>query len=115
MPVLNTDDSKDKAETESIDSQLQQSNQGSWYLVRVAAKRRNSFLKYLELAVIKNNLQELIVEIKIPQASVYEDIVLLNLINRREAQTHLQNIEYFQRVEPRPLKPEEVSRMLKAQ
>ena len=115
MPILNTDDSKDKAETENIDSQLEQFNQGSWYLVRIAAKRRNSFLKYFELAITKNQLQEIILEIKVPQAQVYEDIVLLNLINRREAQTHLQNIEYFQRIEPRPLKPEEVSRMLKAQ
>lgn len=113
MPVLDRDDSKDKAE-ENIDSQVQQFNQGSWYLVRVASKRKNSFLKYLEFSMSKNQLQELILEIKLPPAPVYEDIVLLNLSNFKSAYTYLQKIEYFQGIERRPLKPEEVSRMLEA-
>lgn len=113
MPVLDRDDSKDKAE-ENIDSQLQQVNQGNWYLLRVASKRKTSFLKYLEFNMSKNQLQELILEIKLPQSLVYEDIVLVNLSNFKAAYTHLQKIEYFQGIERRPLKPEEVSRMLSA-
>jgi len=115
MPIPDRNDSKDKPETENYNlQQIQLFTQGSWYLVRISSKRRNSFLKHLELVIAKNKLQELILEIRIPQASVYEDIVLLNLSNRKEAYTHLQKIEYFQRVEPRPLKPEEVGRMLGA-
>jgi hypothetical protein len=114
MPVLDRDDSKDKAETENIDSIGKQFNHGSWYLLRVASKRKNSFLKYLEFSMSKNQLQELILEIKLPEAPVYEDIVLLNLSNFKSAYTYLQKIEYFQGIERRPLKPEEVSRMLEA-
>lgn len=62
----------------------------------------------------KNNLQEIIVEIEIPQALVYEDIVLISLSNFKAAYSHLQKVEYFQGIERRPLKPEEVSRMLGA-
>lgn len=87
---------------------------GSWYLVRVLSKRRSLFLKYLEMSIIKNKLQELILDIKIPAVAIYEDIILMNLSNRKEAQTYLQNIEYFQRIEPRPLKAEDVNRMMGA-
>ncbi len=101
-------------ETENINTKELSADRGSWYLVRLMSKRRNSFLKQLEIAIAKNKLQELFLEIKIPAVSIYEDIILLNLSNRQEAYTYLQNIECFQRIEPRPLKSEEVSRMMGA-
>lgn len=101
-------------ETENINTRDLSADGGSWYLVRLMSKRRNSFLKQLEIAIAKNKLQELFLEIKIPAVSIYEDIILLNLSNRKEAYTYLQNIECFQRIEPRPLKSEEVSRMMGA-
>lgn len=112
-----------QSRNESIDTQEkendkfqpgQQASQDSWYLVRAASKRRNSFLKFLELTIAKNSLQEIIVEIEIPQALVYEDIVLISLSNFKAAYSHLHKVEYFQGIERRPLKPEEVSRMLGA-
>jgi transcription antitermination factor NusG len=85
---------------------------GNWYLVNVRSKKRDVFLKYLEIAITQNNLQELIVEMKIPQESVYQDILLLNLSNFKTAYTHLQKIECFQSIERKPLAGEQVSRML---
>lgn len=101
-------------ETENINTRELSADCGSWYLVRLMSKRRNSFLKQLEISIAKNKLHELFLEVKIPAVSIYEDIILLNLSNRKEAYTYLQNIECFQRIEPRPLKSEEVSRMMGA-
>ena len=68
-------------ETENINTKELSADRGSWYLVRLMSKRRNSFLKQLEIAIAKNKLQELFLEIKIPAVSIYEDIILLNLSN----------------------------------
>lgn len=108
------DNSVEMPNQENINAKSDLSVEGSWYLVRVMSKRRNLFLKYLEMSISKNKLEELILEIKIPAAAIYEDILLLNLSNRKEASTYLQNIEYFQRIEPKPLKSEDVNRMLGA-
>jgi len=85
---------------------------GNWYLLSVRAKKRDLFLKYLKMAIAQNNIQEVIVDVKTPQESVYEDIILLNLSNFKTAFTHLQKIEYFQSIERKPLQLEQVSRML---
>ena len=112
MPEKNN--SLETPETEKINTRELSGDYGSWYLVRLMSKRRNSFLKQLEITIAKNKLQDLFLEMKIPAVSIYEDIILLNLSSRKEAYSHLQNIEYFQRIEPRPLKSEEVSRMMGA-
>ncbi|NDJ23191.1 chromosome segregation ATPase [Nostoc sp. B(2019)] len=85
---------------------------GNWYLLSVRAKKRELFLKYLKIAIAQNNLQEVIIDIKTPQESVYEDIILLNLSHFKTACTHLQKIEYFQSIERKPLQLEQVSRMM---
>lgn len=85
---------------------------GTWYLVSVRAKKRDLFLRYLKMAIIQNQLQELILAVETPQESVYEDIVLVNLNNFKAAYTHLQKIDNFQSIERKPLKLEQVSRML---
>ncbi len=51
----------------------------NWYLVSVRTNKRDLFLRYLEVAITQNQLQELILAVEAPQESVYEDIVLLNL------------------------------------
>lgn len=85
---------------------------GNWYLVSVRAKKREAFLKILNIDINKNNLKELILDVKIPQDAVYEDIVLLNLSNYKTASSELQKIAHFQSVQRRPLTLEEVSRMI---
>jgi hypothetical protein len=85
---------------------------GNWHLLSVRSKKRDLFLKYLKIAISQNNIQEVIMDIKTPQESVYEDIVLLNLSNFKTACTYLQKIEYFQGIERKPLQLEQVSRML---
>ena len=111
MPEKNN--SLETHDTENINTRDLSAGE-SWYLVRLMSKRRNSFLKQLEITIAKNKLQDLFLETKIPAVSIYEDIILLSLSNRKEAYIYLQNIEYFQRIEPRPLKSEEVSRMMGA-
>ena len=85
---------------------------GNWYLLSVRSKKRDSFLKYLNLAINQNNLQQIILEVKIPQDAVYEDIVLLNLSNFNTANSQLQKIEHFQGLQRKPLPLEQVSRMI---
>lgn len=96
---------------EPLEAELVSSN---WYLVSVRAKKRDLFLKYLEMAIIQNRLHELILAVEPPQESVYEDMVLLNLSNFQAARTHLQKIENFQSIERKPLKLEQVNQMLGA-
>ncbi len=88
------------------------STSSNWYLLTVRAKKREVFLKYLQLAIGQNHLEELILEVKVPKDSVYEDIVLLNLSHFRNAYTYLQKVECFQNIERKPLPLEQVSRML---
>ncbi len=85
---------------------------GNWYLASVRARKRDLFLKYLKMAITQNKLQELILAVEVPEETVYEDIVLLNLSNFKAASTHLQKIENFQSIERKPLNAEQVSRML---
>jgi hypothetical protein len=56
----------------------------------------------------------LILAVEAPQESVYEDIVLLNLSDFKAAYNQLQKIENFQSIERKPLRSEQVSRMLGA-
>lgn len=85
---------------------------GNWYLVNIRTKKRDLFLKYLNIDINKNNLQKLFLNVKIPQDAVYEDIVLVNLSDFKVASSQLQKIEYFQSVQRKPLTLEEVSRMI---
>jgi hypothetical protein len=85
---------------------------GNWYLLSVRSKKRELFLKYLELAITQNKLEELILQVKAPKESVYEDIVLVNLSNFKTASTYLQKVDCFQNIERKPLPSEQVNRML---
>lgn len=85
---------------------------GNWYLLNVRSKKREAFLKYLNLTITKNSLQEVILDIKIPQDAVYEDMVLLNLSNFNTANSQLQKVEHFQNLQRKPLTLEQVGRMI---
>jgi hypothetical protein len=83
---------------------------GQWCLVTVRQWKRESFLRYLNKDIKRNQLQELILEIIELQEPVYENMLLLRISNYSDARTHLQQIEYFQNIQR--LKPQEVNRML---
>lgn len=87
---------------------------GNWYLVNVRHKKRDLFLRCLDQVIIQNKLQDLILAVETPDDAVYEDIVLLNLVNYKAARTHIQTIESCQRIEPKPLPQAHVNRMLAA-
>jgi hypothetical protein len=97
-----------------IESIEPSSFQGNWYLTTVRAKKRELFLKYLAMTIQQNQLQELILAVKVPQEQIYENIILLNLSNFKAASTQLQKIENFQSIERKPLNIEQVNRMLRA-
>lgn len=83
----------------------------NWYLVSTRPYKREIFLKYLDRAISENKLQELILEVIAPQDEVYKDMVLVQLSDLKEARPHLQKIENFQRLEPKPLLSEQIRRM----
>lgn len=84
----------------------------SWYLVSVRPNKRDLFLKYLNITINNNQLQNLFLEIVAPTDPIYKDMVLLHLEDLKTARSHLQLIEHFQKIEPRPLPPEQISRIL---
>jgi hypothetical protein len=92
---------------ETID---QTNTSGQWCLVTVRQWKRESFLKYLNSDIQRNQLEEVILEVIELQESVYQDMVLLRVGDFSEARSHLQKIEYFQGIQR--LKPNDVSRML---
>ncbi|MEQ9355872.1 chromosome segregation ATPase [Coleofasciculus chthonoplastes] len=87
---------------------------GNWYLVNVRHKKRDLFLRCLNVVIKQNNLDDLILAIETPDDSVYEDIVLLNLASFKAVRPHIQTIESCQRIEPKPLSQAQVSLMLAA-
>jgi hypothetical protein len=83
---------------------------GQWCLVTVRQWKRESFLRYLNNDIERNQLHELILEIIELQEPVYENMLLLRISNYSDARTHLQQIEHFQNIQR--LKPQEAHRML---
>jgi hypothetical protein len=60
----------------------------------------------------QNKLEELVLDIKIPQDCVYEDMVLLNLNSFKTASTYLHKVQCFQHIEQKPLQSAQVNRIL---
>ncbi|TAE55348.1 MAG: chromosome segregation ATPase [Nostocales cyanobacterium] len=96
---------------ENLESSSSQLN-NNWYLLTVRSKKRDVFLKYLKFAIEQNKLEDLVLDIKIPQDTVYEDMVLLNLSNFKTASSYLKKVECFQNIERKPLQSAQVNRML---
>ncbi|WP_206817811.1 hypothetical protein [Chroococcus sp. FPU101] len=83
----------------------------NWYLLSTQPYKRDLFLKYLEQSISEKKLQELIINAIAPVDAVYQDMILVQLKDLKEARLYLQQVEYFQRLEPKPLKVEQVRRM----
>ncbi len=114
-PIEKIEPRQDKAQAKSTETQpAKEAVIGTWYLVKTRPKKRDLFLKCLKIAIEQNKLQSLILEAKVPQDSVFEDIILLNLNDLKIVHPHLQRIDGFSKLERRPLKPEQLSRMLGA-
>jgi len=97
---------------ETIDSSFSSEIINNWYLLSVRSKKREVFLKYLDLAITQKHLEEIILDIKIPPDSVYQDIVLVNTNNFKDAYIRLKEVEGFQSIERKPLPSAQVNRML---
>ncbi|MEL6786032.1 MAG: chromosome segregation ATPase [Cyanobacteria bacterium J06607_15] len=81
-----------------------------WCLVTVRQWKRESFIKFLDNEIAKQQLQELILEVIEPEDAVYDNMLLLRISSYAEVRKALQQIEYFQGVQR--LKPNEAQRML---
>lgn len=115
LPIEKIKSPQDKIQAKSTETQpAKEVVTGTWYLVNTRPKKRDLFLKCLKIAIEQNKLQGLILEAKVPQDSVFEDIVLLNLSDLKAVHPHLQRIDGFSKLERKPLKPEQFNRMLGA-
>ncbi|MEO1340531.1 MAG: chromosome segregation ATPase [Cyanobacteria bacterium J06635_13] len=81
-----------------------------WCLVTVRQWKKESFIKFLDNEIAKQQLQELILEVIEPEDAVYDSMLLLRISSYAEVRKALQQIEYFQGVQR--LKPNEAQRML---
>lgn len=81
-----------------------------WCLVTVRQWKRESFIKFLDNEIAKQQLQELILEVIEPEDAVYDSMLLLRISGYAEVRKALQQIEYFQGVQR--LKPNEAQRMM---
>ena len=61
---------------EAIDSNSSEQSTNNWYLVTVRSKKREVFLKYLNLAISQNQLQDLVIDIK----SITNTLAIRNII-----------------------------------
>ena len=69
---------------------------GQWCMVTVRQRRRDSFLICLNSDIEKQQLQELFLEITVPEEAVYRERVLIRTSNFIEARRILQQINNFQ-------------------
>lgn len=112
LPAVTSKQQSTSPPVTPIEPPLRLAVNGNWYMVYVRHKKRDLFLRCLEMAIEHKKLQDLILAVETPKDSVYEDIVLLNLANLKAARTHIQNINYCQKIEAKPLPSAHVSRML---
>ncbi|MEM8780779.1 MAG: hypothetical protein AAGF26_18320 [Cyanobacteria bacterium P01_G01_bin.49] len=84
----------------------------NWYLVSVRPNKRDLFNKHLDFAINSNQLGELFVDRISPKDAMYKDMILMQISNLKLAQAKLREIDYFQRIEPRPLSEKQMSQFL---
>lgn len=96
----------------SIDGNMEKITSGTWYLVSVKMKKRDVFLKYLDLMIQQSKLDELILGVEKPLDAMYADNVLVNLSNYHEAVSHLKNIDAFLNIQRKPIPLDHVNRMI---
>ncbi|MCX5964363.1 MAG: chromosome partitioning protein ParA [Cyanobacteria bacterium] len=84
----------------------------NWYLIRVAPYRRETFHTLLKSKLHSNEFKVLILEIGVPQDSVYQDHMLVRSPSFKNARSILSQIAGFQKIEHKQLTADEVNRML---
>lgn len=76
------------------------------------ASKRELFCKQISHAVEQQKLQDLIFNVEMPKEPVYQNLVLLEVSSLKAVRSYIQQIGYVQRIEPKPLTPEQVDKML---
>ena len=95
-------------------SNLLETNKDSWYLLTLTHhSKRKIFCKQLTIALERDKLQSLFLNVAIPSEAVYQDLVLLELSNFKTGRNYIQNLEYVKRLDSKPLQLNQVNQMLK--
>lgn len=103
----------DSLEISEPDDLLEVAAHGKWHLVTLTQPyKRDLFCKQLEIAIDREQLQDLILRVEAPQEAVYQNLVLLELSSLKAVRDRIHQIGYVQRIDPKPLTPEQVERML---
>ncbi|BBC26691.1 chromosome segregation ATPases-like protein (plasmid) [Pseudanabaena sp. ABRG5-3] len=84
----------------------------NWYLIHVAPYRRETFHTLLKSRLSSNEFTVLILEIGVPQDSVYRDLMLVRSPSFKNVRNILSQIAGFQKIEPKPITTDQVNRML---
>jgi hypothetical protein len=88
---------------------------GTWYLVTITqASKRELFCKQVSHAIAQEKLQDLIFSVEMPKESVYQNLILLEVSSLKAVRDRLQQLDTSQKIkiDPKPLTPELVNRML---
>ncbi len=95
------------------EEQSKVSVKGNWHLVTLTqANKRGLFSKQMKIALEQNKLNDLILRVEMPEEVVYQNLVLLELSNFKAVRDRIQQLDCVQRIEPKPLTPEQVNQML---
>jgi hypothetical protein len=85
---------------------------GIWYLVETKPKGRKTFLKHLKTIQDREELNDLITEIGVPDSEVYSDYVLVRLSDHQKAYEYLRQVDCFKKIERKPPSMAQVNKML---
>ncbi len=84
----------------------------NWYLVSTRPHKRDLFLKQLDFAIDKHQLNEVFLDQITPTDVIYKDMLLIQVSDFQSARTHLSQIDHFQKIEPRALSDQQVRQFL---
>ena len=85
---------------------------GNWYLLTTQRKKRDIFLRLSKNRLQNQEVKNTVLEFAKPENVIYEDLVLVRLINFNQGRILLKQFEYFSNLRPNPLSLQEVDRML---
>ncbi len=83
-----------------------------WYLIHIAPYKRETFHTLLKSKLHSNEFKVLILEVGIPQDSVYRDLILVRSPSFKNVRSILSQIAGFQKIESKALTTDQVNRML---
>lgn len=86
---------------------------GNWHLLTLTlGSKRDLFFTQIGIAIEREKLDDLILKVELPEDVVYQNLVLVKLGDFKAARARIQQMDYVQRLDPKPLKPEQVNRIL---